>query len=80
MFCILPNQLSRFSHRILSYKMSGDEMEDVSRGCFELDHVVLPTDMFPSYYKMSSDERKGVPRCCFELELIVHPTDIFHLT
>jgi len=46
MFCILPNQLSKFSHRILSYKMNGDEMKDVPRDCFELDHVVLSTDIY----------------------------------
>jgi hypothetical protein len=44
-FCILPNELYRFSHQIPSYKMSGDEREGVPSGCFELDPAALP-DVF----------------------------------
>ncbi|XP_004495763.1 uncharacterized protein [Cicer arietinum] len=44
MLCIPPNELYRFSHRIPSYKMSGDEREGVPRGCFELDPAALPTN------------------------------------
>ncbi|KAK2456438.1 hypothetical protein QL285_003805 [Trifolium repens] len=44
-FCILPNELYKFSHQIPSYKMSGDEREGVPRGCFELDPAALP-DVF----------------------------------
>jgi len=29
-----------------SYKMSGDEREDVPIGCFELERVVYPTNTF----------------------------------
>ncbi|PNY14503.1 chaperone protein dnaJ [Trifolium pratense] len=45
-FCILPNELYRFSHQIPSYKMSGNEREGVPRGCFELDPAALPTEIF----------------------------------
>jgi hypothetical protein len=43
---ILPNELYKFSHQVPSYMMSGDEREDVPKGCFELDTAALPTDIF----------------------------------
>jgi len=45
-FYILPNELYRFSHRVPSYKMSGDERKGVPKGCFELDPAALPTVIF----------------------------------
>ncbi|XP_057427585.1 uncharacterized protein LOC130720897 [Lotus japonicus] len=41
MFCVLPNELYRFSHQIPSYKMTGKERKGVPRGCFELDTAAL---------------------------------------
>ncbi|KAK7397257.1 hypothetical protein VNO78_18424 [Psophocarpus tetragonolobus] len=46
LFCILPNELYKFSHRIPSYKMTGAEREDVPRGSFELDPAGLPNSLF----------------------------------
>nr|KYP74409.1 DnaJ isogeny subfamily B member 12 [Cajanus cajan] len=42
MFYVLPNELYRFSHRIPSYKMTGNEREGVPIGSFELDPAALP--------------------------------------
>ncbi|XP_061348457.1 uncharacterized protein LOC133293855 [Gastrolobium bilobum] len=46
LFCVPPNELYRFSHRIPSYKMAGDEKEGVPRGSFELDPAGLPNSLF----------------------------------
>lgn len=46
LFCIPPNELYRFSHRIPSCKMTGSEREDVPRGSFELDPAGLPNSIF----------------------------------
>ncbi|RDX96406.1 DnaJ-like subfamily B member 12, partial [Mucuna pruriens] len=45
-FYVPPNELYRFSHRIPSYKMTGEEREGVPRGSFELDPAALPTNHF----------------------------------
>ncbi|PSR85166.1 DnaJ subfamily B member like [Actinidia chinensis var. chinensis] len=42
---IPPNQLFRFSHRVPSFQMRGDEREDVPKGSFELDSACLPTNL-----------------------------------
>ncbi|KAE9615984.1 putative DnaJ domain-containing protein [Lupinus albus] len=46
LFRVPPNELYRFSHRVPSYKMTGDEREDVPRGSFELDPAGLPSNLF----------------------------------
>nr|KYP37731.1 DnaJ isogeny subfamily B member 12 [Cajanus cajan] len=46
LFCIPPNELYRFSHRVPSYKMTGAEREDVPKGSFELDPAGLPNSLF----------------------------------
>ncbi|KAF7805158.1 DnaJ like subfamily B member 14 [Senna tora] len=46
LFCVPPNELYRFSHRIPSFKMTGDEREGVPPGSFELDPAGLPVDLF----------------------------------
>lgn len=46
LFCVPPNALYRFSHRIPSYKMTGDEREGVPMGSFELDPAGLPSNLF----------------------------------
>ncbi|KAJ1417079.1 hypothetical protein SESBI_16764 [Sesbania bispinosa] len=46
LFCVPPNELYRFSHRIPSYKMTGDEREGVPKGSFELDPAGLPNSLF----------------------------------
>lgn len=40
---IPPNEIFRFSHRVPSFKMTGEEREDVPIGSFELDPGALPT-------------------------------------
>ncbi|XP_026379718.1 uncharacterized protein LOC113274559 [Papaver somniferum] len=42
---IPPNEILRFSHRVPSYRMSGEEREDVFEGYFELDPASLPSDI-----------------------------------
>ncbi|CAL5415819.1 unnamed protein product [Camellia sinensis] len=44
-FQILPNQLFKFSHRVPSFQMSGEERKDVPKGSFELDPASLPTSL-----------------------------------
>ncbi|OIW13837.1 hypothetical protein TanjilG_31726 [Lupinus angustifolius] len=45
-FCVHPNELYRFSHRVPSYKMTGNEREGVPKGSFELDPAALPSNLF----------------------------------
>uniref|UniRef100_A0A5B7BZE2 J domain-containing protein n=1 Tax=Davidia involucrata TaxID=16924 RepID=A0A5B7BZE2_DAVIN len=40
-----PNELFRFSHKVPSFQMSGEERKDVPKGSFELDPASLPTDL-----------------------------------
>ena len=44
--CILPNELYKFSHQILSYKMSRDVKECIPIYSFELNPTALPADKF----------------------------------
>ncbi|XP_027367600.1 uncharacterized protein LOC113873604 [Abrus precatorius] len=46
LFRVQPNELYRFSHRIPSYKMTGNERKGVPRGSFELDPAALHTNIF----------------------------------
>lgn len=46
LFCVPPNELYRFSHRIPSFKMTGGEREGVPQGSFELDTAALPKELF----------------------------------
>ncbi|CAJ1960954.1 unnamed protein product [Sphenostylis stenocarpa] len=46
LFCIKPDEIYRFSHRIPSYKMTGAERKGVPSGSFELDPAGLPTCLF----------------------------------
>ncbi|CAH2044555.1 unnamed protein product [Thlaspi arvense] len=45
-FLIPPSEILRFSHKVPSVKMTGNEREGVPPGCFELDTAALPKDMF----------------------------------
>jgi len=45
-YCILANELYRFSHKIPPYKMSNDERECISIYSLKLYPTVPPTDMF----------------------------------
>ncbi|XP_059632655.1 uncharacterized protein LOC132275231 [Cornus florida] len=44
-FELPPSELFRFSHRVPSFQMSGDEGKNVPKGCFELDPASLPTNL-----------------------------------
>ncbi|KAL6971367.1 hypothetical protein U1Q18_031044 [Sarracenia purpurea var. burkii] len=44
-FQIPPKQLFRFSHRVPSFQMTGQEREDVPKGAFELDPASLPINL-----------------------------------
>ncbi|XP_058752932.1 uncharacterized protein LOC131626127 [Vicia villosa] len=46
LFYVPPNELYRFSHRVPSFMMSGDERKDVPKGSFELDPAGLPKSVF----------------------------------
>lgn len=42
---IPPNELYRFSHRVPSFQMTGEEREGVPKGSFELDPAALPPNL-----------------------------------
>ena len=42
---IPPSELLRFSHKIPSFKLTGEERQDVPRGSLELDPASLPTNI-----------------------------------
>lgn len=44
-FQIPPNQLFRFSHRVPSFQLTGEERKDVPKGSFELDPASLPLNL-----------------------------------
>ncbi|KAK4755540.1 hypothetical protein SAY87_009297 [Trapa incisa] len=44
-FQISPEELYRFSHRIPSFKLTGEEREGVPKGCFELDPASISLNM-----------------------------------
>lgn len=44
-FQVPANELYRFSHRIPSFRMTGEEKEGVPKGSIELDPAALPTDL-----------------------------------
>lgn len=44
-FQIGPDELYRFSHRVPSYRMTGDEREGVPKGSFELDPASIPMNL-----------------------------------
>ncbi|KAK6930098.1 DnaJ domain [Dillenia turbinata] len=45
LFQVPPNELFRFSHRAPSFKLTGQEGEDVPEGSFELDPASLPSNV-----------------------------------
>lgn len=45
-FKVPPKELYRFSHRIPSFRMTGEEREDVPKGSFEFDPASLPDSFF----------------------------------
>lgn len=47
-FQIPPNELYRFSHRIPSFRMTGEERVGVPKGSYEFDPVSLPSSFFES--------------------------------
>lgn len=44
-FQIRPDEIYRFSHRVPSYRMTGDEREGVPKGSFELDPASMPMNL-----------------------------------
>ncbi|KAL1806621.1 hypothetical protein ACET3Z_029689 [Daucus carota] len=44
-FQVEPKEILRFSHRIPSFQMTGDEVIDILKGSFELDPVCLPPNL-----------------------------------
>ncbi|PON73984.1 DnaJ domain containing protein [Parasponia andersonii] len=51
-FLIPPNELYRFSHRVPSFRMTGEEREGVPKGSYEFDPVSLPS----SFFKFGGDD------------------------
>ncbi|PNY13315.1 chaperone protein dnaJ [Trifolium pratense] len=71
-FCIPSKELYRFSHRVPSFTMTGNEREDVPRGSFELDPAGLPMSVTrvevgdPSDVKMKVEKLNNVVSSCQE--------------
>ncbi|XP_015164442.1 uncharacterized protein [Solanum tuberosum] len=61
-FFIKPNELYKFSHRILSFKMIGTEGTGVPAGSFELDTASLPLDPNDIWYPEKVKERSGLAK------------------
>ncbi|KAH0726756.1 hypothetical protein KY284_002621 [Solanum tuberosum] len=61
-FFINPNELYKFSHRILSFKMIGTEGTGVPAGSFELDTASLPLDPNDIWYPEKVKERSGLAK------------------
>lgn len=57
-FRVPPNELYRFSHQIPSFKMTGDEREDVPRGSLELDPAALSNNL--SMFDDQSDVKEDI--------------------
>ncbi|KAH0731536.1 hypothetical protein KY289_002724 [Solanum tuberosum] len=57
---IKPNELYKFSHRILSFKMIGTEGTGVPAGSFELDTASLPLDPNDIWYPGKVKEESGL--------------------
>ncbi|EXB67645.1 J domain-containing protein [Morus notabilis] len=47
-FQIPPNEMYRFSHRVPSFRLSGEEREGIPKGSYELDPASLPPSLFES--------------------------------
>ncbi|GAU11575.1 hypothetical protein TSUD_345660 [Trifolium subterraneum] len=66
LFCIPSKELYRFSHRVPSFTMTGNERKDVPRGSFELDPAGLPMSVTqvevgdPSDVKMKDGKLNNV--------------------
>lgn len=60
-FQLFPNQLFRFSHKVPSIKMSGEERDDVPKGSFEFDLASLPLNLeeFDIYLSESTIDKIG---------------------
>ncbi|CAN0897542.1 Chaperone protein dnaJ 49 [Linum grandiflorum] len=48
-FCVKPSELCRFSHRIPSEKMTGNERDGVPAGSFEFDTAALPASLYSTF-------------------------------
>ncbi|XP_022761203.1 uncharacterized protein LOC111307449 [Durio zibethinus] len=57
-FLIPPNELFRFSHRVPSFVLTGEERKGVPKGSFELDPASLPEEIVvPKDLKVEGDSR-----------------------
>ncbi|XWS08659.1 hypothetical protein CRYUN_Cryun40dG0020400 [Craigia yunnanensis] len=55
-FLIPPNELFRFSHKVPSFVLTGEERKGVPKGSFELDPASLPEEIFvPNDLKVDGD-------------------------
>ncbi|KAF3609601.1 hypothetical protein DY000_02051455 [Brassica cretica] len=46
---IPSDDMLRFSHRVPSYKLTGDEKKGVPAGAFELDPAAIPRDYIEAF-------------------------------
>ncbi|XVF66296.1 hypothetical protein PTKIN_Ptkin10aG0023900 [Pterospermum kingtungense] len=56
-FLIPPNELFRFSHKIPSFVLTGEERKGVPNGSFELDPACLPQEIFVPEDRVDDDSR-----------------------
>ncbi|XP_022740699.1 uncharacterized protein LOC111292534 [Durio zibethinus] len=72
-FVIPPNELFRFSHKVPSFVLTGEERKGVPKGSFELDPASLPEEIFvPKDLKVDGDG-KHLNSLCLSASETVKP-------
>ncbi|MCE5165884.1 hypothetical protein HAX54_012863 [Datura stramonium] len=76
-FFVKPNELYKFSHRIPSFRMTGNEKEGVPVGSFELDPASLPLNPDDIWYP--GKQNKESINAKSEVENVTTPKKSVHL-
>ncbi|XWS53686.1 hypothetical protein CRYUN_Cryun10bG0021800 [Craigia yunnanensis] len=70
-FLIPPNELFRFSHKVPSFVLTGEERKGVPKGSFELDPASLPEEIVvPKDLKVDGDNRHFNSSCLSASEMV----------
>ncbi|VVA90729.1 unnamed protein product [Arabis nemorensis] len=79
-FLISPEEIHRFSHRVPSFRLNGEEKEGVPAGSFELDPAAVPSSILKldpaavpsSILKLAQSVREEAVRCVDERPPILY--------